>query len=277
MSIKIKKATGKVEDFDESKLLNSLIRAGADKDHAEEVVKEVVSQIVPLMSTKKIFRLAHKYLRQYNRASVLRYSLKEALLRLGPSGYPFEKYIAKLLSNMGYNVQVGINLNGKCVDHEIDVFAENDNRIVLVECKYRNNSEGSHDVKTALYVHSRHQDLKPEIEKLYPEKQMEGWLVTNTRFTSDAIRFGECSGMILKSWKYPKEKSLEKIIEQDKLYPVTVLSGLNTKQIHVLIEQDIILMRDIAKMEAGAIKQLLLISYKRANEIRKEAQELCAC
>lgn len=276
MGIKIRKATGKLEDFDESKLLQSLMRAGADKDQAGEVVKDVVSRITPGMSTKKIFRLAHKYLRQFNRASVLRYSLKEALLRLGPSGYPFEKYLGKLLSNMGYNVNVGVILNGKCVDHEIDVVAENDNRIILVECKYRNNSEGAHDVKTALYVHSRHQDLKPEIEKRYPEKRMEGWLVTNTRFTDDAIRFAECSGMVLRSWKYPKEKSLEKMIEQDRLYPVTVLSGLNTKQIHLLIAQDIILMRDLAQMETSAIKQYLFISQKKAEEIRKQARELCA-
>ena len=125
MSIKIKKANGQIEDFNEKKLLNSLIRSGAEKDDAREVVKEIMSQITPHMSTRKIYRLAHRYLKQYNRASVLRYSLKEALLRLGPSGYPFEKYVGELLRSIGYEVQVGLILEGRCVSHEVDVYAEN--------------------------------------------------------------------------------------------------------------------------------------------------------
>ncbi len=227
MTIKIKKATGVIEDFDRDKLLNSLIRAGATAKQAKDVVKEVIRQIKPLMSTRKIYRLAHRYLKRFNRASVLRYSLKEALLRLGPSGYPFEKYVGKLLRNNGYEVKVGIILEGKCVSHEVDVFAENKKEIILVECKYRNNAKGAHDVKTALYVQARYQDLRNEMAKQYPDKQINGWLVTNTRFTEDAKQFAKCSGIKLVSWRYPKKDSLEKMIETGKLYPVTVLSGLN--------------------------------------------------
>ena len=277
MKIKIKKANGSIEHFNEKKLLGSLIRAGADREHAEEVVREIASQIKPHMSTRKIYRLAYKSLKQYNRASVLRYSLKEALLRLGPSGYPFEKYVGELLRNSGYEVRVGIILNGKCVSHEVDVFAENSEEIVLMECKYRNSSEGSHDIKTALYVHARHQDLRPEMENRYPDKQVKGWLVTNTRFTDDAIQFAECSGLKMLSWRYPEKESLEKMIENGRLYPVTVLSELNAKQIHRLIEENIIMMRDLALMNALDISSLLSITAEEATVIKKQAEELCFC
>lgn len=277
MTIKIKKATGVIEDFDRDKLLNSLIRAGATAKQAKDVVKEVIRQIKPLMSTRKIYRLAHRYLKRFNRASVLRYSLKEALLRLGPSGYPFEKYVGKLLRNNGYEVKVGIILEGKCVSHEVDVFAENKKEIILVECKYRNNAKGAHDVKTALYVQARYQDLRNEMAKQYPDKQINGWLVTNTRFTEDAMQFAKCSGIKLVSWRYPKKDSLEKMIETGKLYPVTVLSGLNSQQIHKLIENDVFLMSDLAKKDTASISKLLSITDRKASTLRHQAQELCGC
>lgn len=277
MSIKIKKATGEIEDFDRGKLMSSLIRAGADPQHAEEVVKEVSLLIKPRMSTKKIFRLAHKYLRRYNRSSMLRYSLKEALLRLGPSGYPFEKYVGELLRHSGYDVKVGVVLEGKCVKHEVDVFAGNSKEIVLVECKYRNNAQGSHDVKTALYVHARHQDLRAVMEKDNPQKEIRGWLLTNTRFTEDAIQFAECSGLNIVSWRYPKKNSLEKMIESMKLYPVTVITNLNREQIKTLISRNIILMKDLALMDHVSLGRVLSISEKKALSIKHQAEELCYC
>ena len=277
MSVKIKKANGQIEDFNEKKLLNSLIRSGAEKKDAREVVKEILSQITPHMSTRKIYRLAHKYLKQYNRASVLRYSLKEALLRLGPSGYPFEKYVGELLRSIGYDVKVGLILEGRCVSHEVDVYAENKEEIVLIECKYRNSSEGGHDVKTALYVHSRYQDLRTVMQKQYPDKKISGWLVTNTRFTDDAVQFAECSKMKIVSWGYPDKNSLEKLIEESKLYPVTVLSGLSSQQVRKLIEQNMVLMKDLARKDTTSISRLLSITDRRASQLKKQAEELCYC
>ncbi len=277
MRVKIKKATGQIEDFNEKKLLNSLINAGAEKEDAREVVNEILSQIKPHMSTRKIYRLAHRLLKKYNRASVLRYSLKEALLRIGPSGYPFEKFVGELLRSREYNVDVGAILEGKCVNHEVDVLAENNEELLLVECKFHNRSEGAHDVKTALYVHARHQDLRAAMQKQYPDKQINGWLVTNTRFTDDAIQFAECSGMNIVSWGYPAKNSLENMIEESKLYPVTVLSGLSAQQVRKLIEQDMVLMKDLAKMDPASIRKLLSITDRRASQLKQQAEELCYC
>ena len=277
MNVKIKKATGQIEAFDERKLLKSLIRSGAHPEQAQGVVNEVALQIKPGMSTKKIFRIAHKYLKNYNKVSVLRYSLKEALLRLGPSGYPFEKYVGELLRLRGYEVTIGRIINGRCISHEVDVFAESRDEVILAECKYRNSSEGAHDVKTALYVHARHQDLRAAMRKKYPHKSINGWLVTNTRFTDDAIQFAECSGMEIISWRHPEKNSLEKMIEETMLYPVTVLSGLNSRQIHALIKQDMFLMKDLAKMNITSISRLLSITERAASHLRQQAKELCNC
>jgi Holliday junction resolvase len=277
MNIQVKKASGIIEDFNSRKLLESLLRSGAEQEQAEEIIEKIIPEIKPYASTKKIYRLAHRYLRQFNRVSGLRYSIKRGLLRLGPSGYPFEKYFGELLKQYGYRVDVGLILEGKCVKHEIDVFASNDKEIVLVECKYRNRTENAPDVKIALYVHARFQDLRPVIRSGYPGKSFSGWLVTNTRFTSDAIRYAQCAGVRIKSWRYPENDSLEKMIEDKKLYPVTIMSNLNSAQIGKLIEHSIILMKDLAKIKEQDIQRLLSISNEKALSLKKQADELCFC
>jgi len=277
MNIQVKKASGIVEDFNPQKLLESLLRSGAEQEQAEKVIEKIISEITPYTSTKKIYRLAHRYLRQFNSVSGLRYSIKSGLLRLGPSGYPFEKYFGELLKQYGYQVKIGLILEGKCVKHEVDVFASNDKEVILVECKYRNRAENAPDVKIALYVHARFQDLRPVIKSRYPGKSFSGWLVTNTRFTSDAIQFAQCAGVTIKSWRYPANNSIEKMIEGKKLYPVTVMSSLNSAQIRRLIEHHVILMKDLARMKEQDIQRLLSISNTKALALKKQADDLCFC
>ncbi len=277
MTIKIKKASGKIEDFDPNKLVKSLIRSGVDREQAEEVLSKVLPDIKPHTSTKKIFRLAHKYLKRFNRSSVLRYSLKKALMRLGPTGYPFEKYVGELFKQYGYRTDVGAMLDGKCVRHEVDVLAKRGKEIALIECKFRNTAENAPDVKIAMYVHSRFRDLRSAMKSQYPDTSFSGWLVTNTRFTADAIQYAQCAGLKLKSWKHPGKESLEQMIEEKKLYPVTVVSGLTSQQIQKLFGQNIVLMKDLAQMDTIEIRKLLSITEKKAVRLKEEADRLCFC
>lgn len=277
MKIKVTKASGIIEDLNTNKLLSSLTRSGASNEQAQEIIDRVIYEIQPYTSTKKIYRLAKKYLRLYNHASGLRYSLKKALFRLGPSGYPFEKYYGALLKNHGFQVNTGLILDGRCVKHEIDVFAINEKEVQIIECKYRNTSGNPPDVKTAMYVHSRFQDLKPVIKSQNHGKSYKPMLVTNTRFTSEAIQYAKCKGLLLKSWRYPENKSLEKMIESKKLYPVTIISGIKSGIIKKIVEKNIILLKDLAEMEVKDIKKILALPEKKASALKKQADELCLC
>lgn len=274
MEIKVAKASGLVEDLDTAKLRASLIRSGADIDEVEEIIERVLSEIEPYTSTKRIYRLAKKYLRQINRASGLRYSLKSALFRLGPSGYPFERYIGELLRHYGYHVNTDVFLEGKCIRHEIDVFAVKDNEISLIECKYHNRSGNFTDVKIAMYIHSRFEDLWPVLRAQHHNKQFKGWLVTNTRCTSDAIRYAECIGMNVVCWRYPKDRGLQAMIEDKKLYPVTIISGVKSSLIRKLIGYNIILLKDLGALEVKNIQEMLLISDRQAVALKEQANQL---
>ncbi len=275
MKIKVIKASGIIEDLDSNKLRASLIRSGAGRDQAEEIVEKIFSEIKPYTTTKEIYRLAKKYLKKYSHAAGLRYSLKKALFRLGPSGYPFEKYIGALLKHYGFQVKTGMVLKGRCVKHEIDVFAVSDKEVYIVECKYRNSAVGVTDVKVAMYVHSRFQDLMPVVTSRYSERKFSGWLVTNTRCTSDAVQYAECAGIRVQSWGYPEKASLEEMIEDRRLYPVTIISGIKSNLASRLIRENIILLKDLTTIDLKDIRKMLSLPENKALALKRQAEDLC--
>lgn len=278
MITKIIKASGQTEEFDRQKLINSLIRSGATEDIAQDIAQKIEIQITPLTHTRYIFRLAKRLLRQYNHASCMRYSIKNAISSLGPSGYPFERYFAKVLKNYGYSVQLNRIFEGYCVAHEVDVFASKDNEHFIIECKYHSNSGKPTDVKVALYIHSRFSDIKKACELNTNGENVkvhQGWLVTNTRCTSDAIKYAECVGLKIVSWKYPNSSSLEKMIEAKRLYPVTILSSVRRNSLEALFRNDIILVQDIADMDEHTFVKRSELDFNTARTLKRQADELC--
>jgi hypothetical protein len=231
------------------------------------------------MHTKHIFKLAKKFLKQYNRVSDMRYSIKKAIYALGPAGYQFEKFFARILKAYGYSVEVSCFLKGHCITHEVDVFARKDNKGCIVECKYHSNGGIPTDVKNALYVYSRFTDIRKGYEQKTGDKLSieEGWLVTNTRCSPDAIKFAECVGLKIVSWKYPTHDSLEKMIDGKRLYPVTILTSIKKHAIEVLFKNDIILAKDIADMDRQTFLKRSGLDATIVSMLKKEADELCFC
>ena len=277
MALTIVKASGKLEEFDIQKLVGSLIRSGASEDVARDIALKVESQITTATHTKHIFKMAKRLLRQYNRGSDMRYSIKKAIYALGPAGYQFEKYFAKILKAYGYSVEVDRILHGYCVSHEVDIFAGKGHEGFVIECKYHSSGGNPTDVKVALYVHSRFADIKKAYD-LMPGNALavkEGWLVTNTRCTTDAIKYAECAGLRIVSWRYPEKDSLEKMIESRGLYPVTILSAVKKASLEVLFRNDIILARDIADMDEKTFIRRSGLDGDSARVLKGEADELC--
>ena len=244
-NIQVKKASGELEAFSEEKVRQSLQRAGAKAEVIEKIIIDLKSKLHDGISTRAIYKQVFNLLNQLQEHQGYRYSLKEALMKLGPSGYPFEKFIGKLLEYQGYKTRVNVEIMGKCVSHEIDVIAEKNNETALIECKFHNHHGIKTRVKTALYVQARFEDV---VEK--NEKYKNIWLVTNTKLTDRAISYGECKGMKMLAWRYPQENSLEQMIEKSKLLPVTVLSFLSQKEIRILMDNNIVVCRDAGKITA---------------------------
>jgi hypothetical protein len=120
------------------------------------------------------------------------------------------KNISHVFESEGYQTVTNLILSGKCVSHEIDVLIKKDNELAMVECKFHSARENKSNVKVPLYVFSRFNDLKERKQIVFSKNEIisKCWIVTNNRFTSDAIAFAKCSGMNL-SWDYPKDNNLK--------------------------------------------------------------------
>jgi hypothetical protein len=165
------------------------------------------------------------------------------------------------------------------VDHVVDVIARNNNAYSVIECKYHSDAGKATDVKIALYIHARFQDIKKAAE-MNPEKNMafhNGWLVTNTRCSADAIRYAECVGLKIVSWKYPGKSSLERMIEDKRLYPVTILHSVRKNVLDALFKADIILAQDIADIHEEAFTQKSGLDEQTVKILKREADEICPC
>jgi hypothetical protein len=278
MSVPILKASGKHEAFKIQKLVNSLIRSGASEALAWDIARKVEKQIAPNAHTKQIFKMAKRMLRKHNRTSDMKYSIKKALYSLGPAGYQFEKYFARILKAYGYCVETNQFIHGHCVKHEVDIFARKNNNGSIIECKYHSKGGIATDVKTALYIHSRFTDIRRAYNLMTSNnvRIKKGWLVTNTRCTSDAIQYAQCVGMKIVSWKYPEDESLEKLIENKRLYPVTILSSVRKGILKTLFSRNFILAKDISKMNEDAFLKRSRIDKRVARNLKREADEICS-
>jgi hypothetical protein len=196
-------------------------------------------------------------------------------MELGPSGFPFEIYVSEILKQNGFEVLVGKIVEGHCVNHEVDVIAQKDNRHFMIECKYHNSPGMVCDVKIPLYIQARFQDVEARW-KLIPghgEKFHQGWVVTNTRFTTDAIKYAACSGLNLVSLDFPQRGSLRDMIEETGLYPLTCLTTLTQQEKKSLLEKKIVLCRDICHNPAY-LRQINLPD-SRIMEVLEEGHQLC--
>lgn len=271
----IMKASGEREEFSEEKLRNSLQRSLASPDIIEEIVKHIKKELVDNMTTHQIYRRAFSLLRKKSPPLAGRYHLKRAIMELGPSGYVFEKFIGEVLKAKDFSVEIGKVVQGFCIDHEIDVVAEKLEKHMMVECKFHNSQGTKSDVKVALYVKARFDDVEKKWHKQKDPTQKfhEAWLVTNTKLTWDAIRYARCVGMKAVGWNYPPEESLQKMIEQSGLHPITCLTTLSSSQKRLLLNKEVILCRDLV------VKEHLLkstsIGHANVSKVIKEINELC--
>lgn len=274
MAKNIIKADGTAEPYSEEKARLSFLKAGASQEVASRAAKELTAAIKNNMTTAQIYDRALYQLEKLKPEAALRYSLKKAIMDMGPEGFVFEKYIAKILQEYGYTTEVGQFVNGYCVEHEVDVVAKKEGKIYMVECKYRNSPGAKSDVQTALYLNSRFMD----IEKAFIKKNgiaggsIEGWLATNTKCTSDAKKYARCVGLKIMAWQYPEVENLQYYIESKKLYPISILSTITEKQKIKLFNSDIILVKDLLSLKIESLMGLLSINYQKALDILRESK-----
>lgn len=273
--IVIQKASGDLQEYKESKLKQSLVNSGADRDVVEEILVTISAWIKDGMTTNQIYSRAFSILRKRQMMASFKYKLKQAILQFGETGYPFEKLIGQLYEAKGYSVEVGQIVQGHCISHEVDVVARNKTSELFFECKYSANRKKQLSIQTPLYVKARMDDVMEKRRSLSTHRDLTlfGGLVVNTRFSEDSIKYGECAGLKLISWNYPEGRALKDLIDAAEIYPVTLLNYLTVKEKRTLIDSGIVVCSQI-NADPSVLKPLHL-SAKKHDSLIQELKVIC--
>lgn len=269
-NIYITKSDGAKEKFSDNKLRRSLRSAGASPEVAEELVSHIKNEITEGISTDRIYEHAFSLLKKREKHTAAKYSLKRALATLGPSGFPFEKFIAEIFKSMGYKTKTGLTMKGGCISHEVDVIATNENELVVLEAKFHNQVGTKSDAKVPMYVKSRIDDLAKTNFDGHKKSglRVDPWIVTNTKFTKTAFDYGSCVGINMVDWNKPNGRALKDLIEDSDLHPVTVITSLSKQELDAILQANIVLAKNL--LENQNILKTIGLDQKRINMVLDE-------
>lgn len=260
------KETGQRQRLDIRKLKRSILQAGASHSLADRTIKEIKNRAYISITTREIYHIVREMLKAEPGVSQ-RYSLKRAIMILGPTGFPFEKFVARLLREYGYKTRVGVHVRGRCVTQEVDVEARKGGKKFMVECKYHNMPGKRSDLKVAMYTFARFLDIK---NKGFSKP----WLVTNTKCTLEAEKYAKGMNLRIISWNYPKKECLERMLIQRHLYPITTLESLTLKIKHKLVAANIMLVKDLLNRKLSYLKLRTRLPKKVLESLRVEARQV---
>lgn len=271
---KIKKKTGESELFDAEKLCGSIEGVGAPLQLANQICSMVEESIETGVSTEQIFKTTQKYLAEFDAGMAAIYGLDRGLSALGPSGFLFEQYVGAIFSELGYEVLTNSYLPGEGVSHEIDVVATKGNVVYVIEAKYKNDYKRKTHIDQVMYADARLQDIRRQALKEGDTREYYFWVITNTRFTDNAIAYVAHRDLQIMGWDYPAFINIMKIAYEKKLYPITVIPSMNRKIFKYFSEKGIVLAKHLQGYTAAQFEKECAISAAQSRRIESEILDL---
>jgi hypothetical protein len=260
------KADGTKERFDRAKIINTCLRAGADKGTAEMVANKIGKTISDNTTTHDIYHMILKELERLEDRSSLLFRLRESVALLDSES--FELYIKKVLEASGFKCEWNKKVKGYFVEHQVDIIAHEQNKygsvIYLVECKRHFNPHRFTGLGTCLQVQARFEDLLDGFKaKRNSTKFDSAWIATNGKFSDHAKMYAKGKNMRLTGWHYEERWELERLIQSKGIFPITILD--NNQEVKELLAKKIITINDFLKSKYSRRKNMLEL----ANRARK--------
>jgi len=259
--MKVVKRNGDLEDYNPEKVVKSLKNSGVSESTINKILQTIKDKRFDSISTDKLYKIVYQLVKKLeNKYNASIYSLKQAIMRLGPDGYTFEDYIAKIFAGEGFKVKTRQVYESNCITHELDVVGDD----FFVECKYHNSGGITSGIKDVMYSHARFLDLKDACKnKGYHFRKL--WVATNTKFSDECIDYGKYWGLKLMSWKYDGKNSLSYIIDTKHYFPVTLLPSVGREVFSLLSRKNILLITEVRDKSDEELKSIGL----SADEVAK--------
>jgi Holliday junction resolvase-like predicted endonuclease len=274
LDISVTKADGTKEAFRKWKVARTCLRMGASQETAQAIADEIESKLYDGISTRRILQMIYSRLKKHKPVMKLQIDLRRSLslLRSAPD---FERFIQLLLSEHGYEVTPNQIIRGRCVEHEIDAIARKNGETYVVEVKhdYKYHTPTSLDVSRI--SRAVFEDLTEGHEHGLNSHQIDhAMIVCNTKLSEHAKKYADCRGISHIGWSSPPNHDLQTMIEEKKLYPITILKGLNAATRNKLTANGVLLLRDLTGKNAAELRRQTGISKDKLEPMIDDARAI---
>lgn len=263
LAVWVTKANGTREEFSKWKIVRTCLRMGASQETAETIADEIESRLYDGIATRRILQMIYSRLRKCKPVMKLQIDLRRSLslLRSAPD---FERYIQLLLSEHGYAVTPNQIIRGRCVEHEVDAVATKDGRTCIVEVKHHYKYHTPTGLDVSRISRAVFEDLTEGHPLGHNNLKIDyAMIVCNTKLSDHAKRYANCRGIAHIGWSSPKNQDLQTMIQQKKLYPITILKGLTPTTRNKLTSNDIILLKQLTERNTTELRRQTGISKQK--------------
>ena len=268
----VTKADGSRQLFDREKVVKTCLRMGANRQIAYEIAEKVEKRLYDGISTDKILQMIFRLLRKHK--PTLRYFLDlRKGLSLMSSKPEFEKFVQILLAHHGFEVSPNQIIRGKCVGHEVDAIARKDGVTYFVEAKHHSNYHTPTGLDESRIARAVLEDVAEGFVLGKSDLKIDrAMIVTNTRYSEHARRYGKCRNILQIGWSSPINLGLQNMIEEKKLYPLSCLRGLKSENRMQLVNSGIVLMKQLVEEEPSKLARETGISREILKKIIEKAK-----
>jgi len=272
LDVFVTKADGTKQLFDREKIIKTCLRMGANRKIANDIVEKVEKRLYDGIPTNKILQMTFRLLRKYQSNVRHLLDLRKGLSLMN-SKPEFEKFVQILLAHHGFEVSPNQILRGKCVGHEVDAVARKDGITYFVEAKHHTNYHTPTGLDESRIARAVLEDVTEGFGLGKNDLKIDrAMIVTNTRYSEHARRYGKCRNILQIGWSSPAKFDLQNMIEEKKLYPLSCLRGLNSETKMKLVNSGIVLMKQLFEEETSTIARKAEVPKETLKEIVEKAR-----
>jgi len=272
LGVYVTKADGTRQLFDREKVVRTCLRVGASRRIAEEVAGRVEDRLYDGIPTRKILQLAFRLLRKYKPAIRHILDLRRGLSLMG-SKPEFESFVQVLLARNGFEVAPNRIITGRCVEHEVDAIAKKDDVTYFVEAKHHVSYHTPTGLDESRIARAILEDVTEGLELGRSSLRIDrAMIVTNTRYSEHAMRYGECRNILQIGWRSPANLSLQNLIEEKNLYPLSCLRGLKNESRTKLVNSGVVLIEQLFEENLSSLARRTGIQKETLKQIIEKAK-----
>lgn len=241
MGVFVTKADGSRQLWVREKVVRTCLRMGANSKVAFEVAEKIEGRLYNGISTQIILRMIFRFMRKYKPEIGRLFDLRRGLSLMNPKP-EFELFVQVLLMHNGFEVRPSQILKGKCVEHEVDAIARKEGVTYFVEAKHHLSYHSLTGLDESRIARAILEDVNEGFTpSRFDWKIDRAMIVTNTKYSEHAIRYGKCRNILQIGWSSPENLGLQTMIEEKRLYPLSCLKDLSGEIRMRLVESGIVL------------------------------------